>query len=166
MVNKVRVYGKAQNRTALGIVHAYMVMNPGSTLADLRRAFPNDLCPDRGVPENFMTVQEAATYNERMSLYFAKPEETLRTGDGQEVALSQIWSKSSFDRIVAHAAQYGIEIAQFDKTKIGEKGGFRLEYLNGYIPPTGKKKGTAWWIWLLAAIVIAGIAAAVYYATK
>ena len=61
MVNKVRVYGKAQNRTALGIVHAYMVMNPGATLADLRKAFPNDLCPDRGAPENFMTVQDAGS---------------------------------------------------------------------------------------------------------
>ena len=38
MANKVRVYGKAQNRTALGIVHAYMVMYPQATLEDLRRA--------------------------------------------------------------------------------------------------------------------------------
>ena len=45
---KVRVYGKAQNRTALGIAHAYMVMYPHATLADLRKAFPNSLNPARG----------------------------------------------------------------------------------------------------------------------
>ena len=35
MVNKVRVYGKAQNRTALGIMHSYMVMYPQATMEDL-----------------------------------------------------------------------------------------------------------------------------------
>ena len=39
--SKVRVYGKAQNRTALGIANAYMVMYPQATLEDLRKAFPN-----------------------------------------------------------------------------------------------------------------------------
>lgn len=35
MASKVRVYGKAQNRTALGIVNAYLVMYPHATRADL-----------------------------------------------------------------------------------------------------------------------------------
>lgn len=56
MANKVRVYGKAQNRTALGIVHAYMVMYPQATLQDLRRAFPNELNPDKGIAENFIYI--------------------------------------------------------------------------------------------------------------
>ncbi|MBR8730536.1 hypothetical protein IX332_001885 [Porphyromonas levii] len=38
MVSKVRVYGKAQNRTALGIVNAYLVMYPQSTLEDLKKS--------------------------------------------------------------------------------------------------------------------------------
>ena len=38
MVNKVRVYDKAQNRTALGIMHAYMVMYPQATIEDLQKA--------------------------------------------------------------------------------------------------------------------------------
>ena len=29
---KIKVYGKAQNRIALGIIHAYMVMHPKTTL--------------------------------------------------------------------------------------------------------------------------------------
>ena len=43
---RVRVYGKAQNRTALGIMHAYMVMYPQAKLEDLKKAFPKELNPD------------------------------------------------------------------------------------------------------------------------
>lgn len=43
---KIKVYGKAQNRIALGIIHAYMVMHPKTTLMELRNAFPNSLNPD------------------------------------------------------------------------------------------------------------------------
>ena len=43
---RVRVYGKAQNRTALGIMHAYMVMYPQSKLEDIQKAFPDTLNPD------------------------------------------------------------------------------------------------------------------------
>ena len=39
-MEKILVYGKAQNRTALGIVNAYLVMYPHATLVDLDRAFP------------------------------------------------------------------------------------------------------------------------------
>ena len=55
---RVRVYGKAQNRTALGIMHAYMVMYPQAKLEDLKKAFPKELNPDSGVKENFVFVEE------------------------------------------------------------------------------------------------------------
>ena len=61
MPSKVRVYGKAQNRTSLGIAHAYMVMFPQATLEDLRKAFPNELNPDKGVPEIFINAEEKGT---------------------------------------------------------------------------------------------------------
>lgn len=159
MPNNVRVYGKAQNRTALGIVHAYMVMYPHATLADLRKAFPNELCPDKGVDEMFLPLEEAAKFNSSMTLYFAKPDEVLKMGDGQQVAMACMWSKASFDRIVGHAAQYAIEIASFEKTAGREKGGFRLEYLNGYIPPVpqAKKKGIPAWVWIVLALLVLGI---------
>lgn len=50
---KVKVYGKAQNRTVLGIAHAYMIMYPHATLDDLRKAFPNSLNPTAGTEELF-----------------------------------------------------------------------------------------------------------------
>ena len=61
MPSKVRVYGKAQNRTALGIAHAYMVMYPQATLEDLRKAFPNELNPDKGTKEIFIYAEEKGT---------------------------------------------------------------------------------------------------------
>ena len=160
MASKIKVYGKAQNRTALGIVHAYVVMYPHATLEDLRKAFPNSVCPDKGVAENFLPLDEALGFNTKMSLYFAKDDEVLNLADGTKVALAQVWSKPSFERMVEQGKLYDIEVAEFEKTVGREKGGYRLEYLNGYVPPVPeeKKKGLPWlWI-ILGVIAVAAIA--------
>ena len=164
MPSKIRVYGKAQNRTALGIVHAYVVMYPHTTLEDLRKAFPNSICPDRGVPENFLPVEEAEKYNEKMSLYFAKPDEVIELQDGSKIALSQVWSKSSFELIVQQGKLYDVEVAEFEKTMKGEKGGYRLEYLNGYVPPVpaAPKKKLPMWLWILLGLIVAGVVVALF----
>lgn len=163
MAGKIKVYGKAQNRTALGIAHAYVVMYPHATLEDLRKAFPNEICPDKGVSENFLPVEEAEKFNEKMSLYFAKPDEVIELQDGSKVALAQVWSKPSFDRMVEQGKLYDIEVAEFEKTMKGEKGGYRLEYLNGYVPPVPVpvKRGFPWWLWVILALIVAGIIAAI-----
>lgn len=153
MAGKIKVYGKAQNRTALGIAHAYVVMYPHATLEDLRKAFPNNLCPDKGVPENFLPLEEAEKFNEKMSLYFTKPDEVIELQDGSKVALCQVWSKPSFERMVEQGKLYDVEVAEVEKTMKGEKGGYRLEYLNGYVPP---KKKNLTWLWILLAVVILG----------
>ena len=76
MVNKVRVYGKAQNRTALGIMHAYMVMYPQATMEDLEKAFPNELNPDSGVKINFVRAGEKGT-DANWDGFFQKDDELL-----------------------------------------------------------------------------------------
>lgn len=156
MASKIKVYGKAQNRTALGIAHAYVVMYPHATLDDLRKAFPNNICPDKGVAENFLPVNEAEKFNEKMSLYFAKDDEVITLADGSKVALAQVWSKPSFERMVEQGKLYDVEVAEFEKTMKGEKGGYRLEYLNGYVPPVPEKKKSLAWLWILLAILILG----------
>ncbi len=156
-MNKVRVYGKAQNRTALGIAHAYTVMYPHATLADLRKAFPNSICPDSGVKELFLPLAEAETFNTKMSLYFAKPDEVLTLGDGSQVALAQVWSKPSFERMVEQGKLYDVEVAEFEKTAHpGQRGGYRLEYLNGYVPPVPKKEKSLAWLWILLGLIAVG----------
>ena len=155
MVNKVRVYGKAQNRTALGIMHAYMVMYPQATMDDIKKAFPDELNPDSGVKKNFVKAGEKGT-EANWDGFFQKEDELLTMGDGSKVAVVKMWTKPSFERLVSHAAQYGIEIAQFEAAEkgIGQKGSFRLEYLNGYVPPVPVAKKPNWWLWLLIASAI------------
>ena len=156
MPSKVRVYGKAQNRTSLGIMHAYLVMYPQATVEDLRKAFPKaDINPDSGVSEIFVHDSEP-DYNASGEWYFEKEDEVLVLEDGSKVAVCMMWTKASFDRLVKHAKLYDIEVAEFEKGQRGEKGGFRLEYLNGYVPPVPAKKSNKWlWICLAALVVIA-----------
>lgn len=162
MTEKIKVYGKAQNRTALGIAHAYLVMYPHATLDDLRKAFPDSINPDSGVNDLFLPQDKAEGFNTKMSLYFTKPDEVLELADGSKAAMAQVWSKPSFERMVEQGSLYGVEVAEFEKAAApGQKGGYRLEYLNGYVPPVPeeKKKGVAGWLWLLvAAVVLGGIA--------
>lgn len=169
MVNKVRVYGKAQNRTALGIMHAYMVMYPQATMDDLQKAFPDELNPDSGVKKNFVAAGDKGT-DANWDGFFQKEDELLTMGDGSKVAVVKMWTKPSFERLVAHAAQYGIEIAQFEEAEGGgKKGSFRLEYLNGFVPPkpepqkvetvgenveTPKKKKSLAWLWMLLCLIL------------
>ena len=150
---RVRVYGKAQNRTALGIMHAYMVMYPHAKLEDIRKAFPDSLNPDSGVKKNFVYAEDKGTTAD-WNGFFKADDELLKMGDGKKVSVVSMWTKDSFERLVAWAKQYGIVVADFEKAAGGgQKGGFRLEYLNGYVPPK-PKKGIAWWIWALVAALI------------
>lgn len=167
MESKIRVYGKAQNRTALGIMNAYMVMNPNATLVDLRAAFPDSLNPDSGVKNNFVEENDKGT-TANWEGFFRGDDELLTMGDGTRVAVVKMWTKPSFDRLVEHAKQYGIEVAKFEEADkgFGRKGGFRLEYLNGYVPPSEdekKPKASRMWLWVvIAIIVIAAIIGALY----
>ncbi len=138
MANKVKVTGKSQNRTALGIVHAYCRMEPNTTLESLRQAFPNSVCPDCGVKELFLPVKEAEAFNSKMSLYFTKPDEVIALSDGTVIAMAQVWSKSSLEKITAQAAKYGITAGEPDKS-IQDAGGFKIECLDGYSFPKAKK---------------------------
>ena len=164
MVNKVRVIGKAQNRTALGIMHAYMIIYPQATIEDLRKAFPNSLNPDKGTDEIFIFAEDKGT-SANWDGYFKNDDEVLTMGDGKKVSVVKMWTKPSFERVVSHAEQYGIEIEKFEKADkgFGKKGGFELKYLNGWTPPAPVQKKSKLWLWiLLALLALAGILAAIF----
>lgn len=160
MASKVRVYGKAQNRTALGIMHAYMLMYPQATIEDLRKAFPDSLNPDSGVKKNFIYAEEKGT-DANWEGFFKGQDEILKTGDGREVAVVKMWTKPSFERLVEHAMLYDIEVAKFEEAEkgFGKKGGFRLEYLNGWTPPApvAEKKKIPAWLWIILGIIVAAV---------
>ena len=164
MASKVRVYGKAQNRTVLGIVNAYLVMYPHATLADLRRAFPDILnnwkikgktgmlfVGDKEINQLAKNYGDASVYEED---YLIKPDDLISLKDGTKVALRCGWSKEDFEKFVNWAKQYDIEVAEFKSGKPFEKGGFTLEYLNGYVPPVPVAKKSKMWLWLLIAIAV------------
>lgn len=168
-MNKIRVRGKAQNRTALGIVNAYVIMHPEATLADLRSAFPNNLNPDKGVKENFTDIEKISEVQpENFDSYFSKEDELIALADCTKVAMVKMWTKPSFERLINKAAEDEIEVASFEGADqgFGKKGYYSLEYLNGYQPPvaasapTAEKKGKSW-LWILAALAVAGIACAI-----
>ncbi len=163
MASKIRVYGKAQNHTALGIVNAYLEMYPQTTYDDLKKAFPDSINPDSGVKKVFRTKQEihrlikdGDEWYVKGNAYFAKDDEWLKLADGNVVALVRMWTGKSFDRLLSYAKSYDIEIASFQKVPRGKKGEFRLEYLNGYVPPVAKKKVIPAWLWaVIGAIIVA-----------
>lgn len=158
---RVRVYGKAQNRTALGIVNAYLIQYPHATMEDLEKAFPKSLNTDSGWPVNFKTLAEATADENAKNFFFTEADEVLSLQDGTKAVLCKMWTKGSFEKLLAHAKQYLIVVAEFEKTMKGEKGGFRLEYLNGWTPApvvVPAKKMPAW-VWALIALAVLGIAA-------
>ena len=164
MASKIRVYGKAQNRTVLGIINAYLVMYPHATLVDLRKAFPDTLnnwkikgktgmllVGDKEIDQLAQKYGDASVYEED---YLIKPDDLISLQDGTKVALRCGWTKEDFEKFVNWAKQYDIEVAEFKSGKPFEKGGFVLEYLNGYVPPVPVAKKSKWWIWLLIAAAV------------
>ena len=157
MPSKVRVYGKAQNRTALGIVNAYLVMYPHATKADLEKAFPLALQDGGSWKSLFSTPEEWSKKNESsQGLWFAEKDEILHLQDGTQLIFLKLWPKENFEAIVNHAMQFDIEGAKFEAADkgFGAKGGYRLEYLNGYVPPKPAEKKSKNWLWILLAILL------------
>lgn len=159
MPSKVRVYGKAQNRTALGIVNAYLVMYPHATRSDLEKAFPLALQPHGTWKSLFQSPEEWKQNVKNQDLWFSEKDEILKLQDGTKLIFLKLWPKEYFEGLVNHAKQYDIEIAEFEKGEKGVKGGFRLEYLNGYVPPVPVVKKSNKWLWILIAaiLIIAGL---------
>ena len=62
MENRIKVIGKSQNGVALGVMKAYVTMYPGTTLADLRKVFPNELAPDKGVKEKRLICNQTQAF--------------------------------------------------------------------------------------------------------
>lgn len=157
MENKVRVFGRAQNRTALGIANAYLAMYPHATLEDLNKAFPGTLNSSKLGEAIFVDVKKAAELGDHAKFemfFFEKKDELLHLSDGRNVAMAEMWKKDDFEKLISWAKQYGVEIADYKPKEGFRKGGFELEYLNGYIPPVPEKAKSKTWLYLLLGAII------------
>ena len=162
MPSKVRVYGKAQNRTVLGIINAYLVMYPHATKEDLDKAFPCSELLKRAsgmkdFKSLFRTPEEWKKDVSNQGLWFSESDERLKLQDGKEYILLKLWPKEAFEDMVSHASMYGIEVAKFEQGEKGVKGGYRLEYLNGYVPPVVATKKSPIWLWILIGLAAIAI---------
>ncbi|MED9996350.1 MAG: OmpA family protein [Paludibacteraceae bacterium] len=162
MPSKVRVYGKAQNRTVLGIINAYLVMYPHATKEDLDKAFPSSELLKRAsgmkdFKSLFRTPEEWKKDVSNQGLWFSESDERLKLQDGTEYILLKLWPKEAFEDMVSHASMYGIEVAKFEQGEKGVKGGYRLEYLNGYVPPVVATKKSPIWLWILIGLAAIAI---------
>lgn len=174
----IRVHGRAQNRAALGVMHAYLKINPQAGLEDLRRAFPNALNPDRGVDEVFIKSSEQGS-SASWDGFFKESDELLTLASGEKVSVVKMWTKPSLERLIEKAKEYGIELADLetvdkDRCKVA---GFCLEYLNGWTPPVPapaptptpapasvEVKPSKWKSWFtIASILIAVVSLVVAY---
>ena len=168
MASKVRVYAKSQKWAALGIVDAYLKMYPHATLEDVNKAFPRNLFVEDGLKVGFMVTwaekekmakATKTTFDDEQIVEWKNSHHYVTLSDGTEIAFSfSMWTKEMFEKIVAQAKLYDIEIAKYEAAEkgIGKRGEYRLEYLNGYVPPIPEKKSKKWlWILLAALGIIA-----------
>ena len=131
MEAKIRVYGKSQSRTALGIINAYLKLFPDATLADLQQAFPASLNPKSFTDSLLVPVSETKGHEKQ---FFEKEEELVELSNGDKLALVELWRKEDYEAIGEHAKQYGIEVAEMEESMPFEKGSYELEYLNEFMP--------------------------------
>ena len=171
MASKVRVYGKSQKWTAIGIVDAYVKMYPQTTLEDLNKAFPRKAFTDYRPEDNLWDTLEKIKASDRQSdVDYAEACEqsklyvTLSSGE-RVTYYNFMWTKDNFPKIVSHAKLYDVEVVEFEKAEkgFGKKGYYRLEYLNGYVPPAAPKKGIPAWLWGVIGVLCVAVLALVLW---
>ncbi|MDL2222844.1 OmpA family protein [Bacteroidales bacterium OttesenSCG-928-M11] len=181
MKAKIRVSGKDQNRIALGIINAYVKINPDITLEELQKAFPASLNPVGTIKEIVTSVSQANKYTKD---FFLKANELIQLKSGNKVAVKYLWSKEHYHAIVERAKELGIEVKNIGETEPFEKGYYKLEMLeentkSGLVigevivideiapgveevkvveieetPAKKKETGTSWLWWILALLVL------------
>jgi outer membrane protein OmpA-like peptidoglycan-associated protein len=151
----IKVYGKAMNRTALGIIAAYFKLYPNTTYKELKNAFPDNLIPtgqrqpksifkpytnrDFGIVHSLSEIKKdfdkaGLPYKD---LFFLNKDEMFKTSDGVTVVVKKSWAskniesgKNELEILAERATTYGIIVAGFEERKHFTKGSYRLEILN------------------------------------
>lgn len=168
MPSKVRVYAKSQKWAALGIIDAYIKMYPHATVDDLNKAFPLSALQETKTDEPLLvTVAEKeklvkaskTTFDDEYIEEWKRTHFYVTLPDGTDLMFTvAMWPKEMFEKMLAQAKLYDIEIAKYEAAEkgFGKRGEYRLEYLNGYVPPVPAKKSNKWlWICLAALLIIA-----------
>lgn len=135
MASKVKVVAKALKGAALGIIDAYIKINPQASLADLNKTFESSEIKggkqllfteaelDKEVAESSSSsVAERLADRKKQGYFVTMP-------DGTKISFSarMMWNQDNFPILEAIANKLGIEVASFDSWPAGSKGFYIIE---------------------------------------
>lgn len=165
-ITQANVIGKSQNRTALGMMVAYLQMYPQTTLMELKTQFSKQrVCPDAGVSELFYTADDIIREKQANNSWFindnacfTKNGEWLVLGNGQKVAFSKMWTAASLARLQKELAKFGIygEVGKVSGNNLG----YHIDY--EYAEHEETSQGLPIWTWAVLALILAVAAYFVY----
>jgi outer membrane protein OmpA-like peptidoglycan-associated protein len=150
----IQVNGQAMNRTALGIIDAFLKLYPESTYSELKKAFPDHLNPsgprapktifkpftekDFGVVHSLDEMKSAFNtaglpYD---GVFFTENDEVFKTSDGISVVVIKLWEsndletgKRDLDQLIKQAENYGIVVNKFEARTPFKRGTYSLDIL-------------------------------------
>ena len=158
MARKAFVTGRTQNRTALGIIAAYLELYPNTSLSELNNLFSkSEVCPDAGIDKLFYTTKEIENEKKNGWEWFQKDQACFtQEGEwlkvkGTKVAFCKMWTAPSLAKLQKKAEKYGItaQVGDIPKNSKDYSVGYTIQY-------EGKKGGIPWWIWLLLGLLVFG----------
>jgi hypothetical protein len=173
----IEVTGKAMNRTAIGVVDAFVTLYPKATFDELKEMLPDIINPS--APKNYKSlfkpyttrnygviqpgsIRQECTEQELdiNASHFIEKDETFTSSDGIEILISKSWEskdtetgESDIQNLIKHVSQYGIRVIQVEKKEAFNKGNYNLEIINPSlkeaIEKAATKKKFPWWVLLL-----------------
>lgn len=154
------VVGKSQNRTALGMMHAFIAMHPSVTAMELKAQFSKQkVCPDTGISQLFYTPDEIeqeklgskSEWFTKGNACFVADGEWLILGNGQKLAFNKVWTATSLALLQQEMAKFNIT-GTVDK-KLGDtQAGFSIRY--DYEEYEEESQGLPSWIWIVLILVL------------
>ena len=160
MARKAFVTGRTQNRTALGIIAAYLELYPNTSLSELNNLFSkSEVCPDAGIDKLFYTTKEIENEKKNGWEWFQKDQACFtQEGEwlkvkGTKVAFCKMWTAPSLAKLQKKVEKYGITAQVGDIPKNSK------DYSVGYTIQYEGKGGIPWWIWLLLGLLVFGAVA-------
>lgn len=154
------VVGKSQNRTALGMMHAFVKIHPSVTAMELKTQFSKQkVCPDTGISQLFYTPDEIeqeklGTKSEwftKGNACFVADGEWLVLGNGEKLAFNKVWTATSLALLEQELAKFNITGTVNGKLS-GTQTGFSIRY--DYDNHEEESQGLPSWIWIVLVLVL------------
>jgi len=150
----IQVNGKAMNRTALGIIDAFLTLYPQTTFQELKEAFPDSINPsgprapktifkpftdrDFGVVHSLDEIKKEFSLAglPYESLFFLEKNERFKTSDGKTIVVNKLWEsqdtetgENDLENLAKAASEFGIVVNKFEARKSFTKGSYSLDIL-------------------------------------